>query len=227
MEGVDQVLVVLQPVAGDDGRAAAADAAVVGLEHLALVQHLQAFIARQQRLAVRRAQVGPDQAVTLFQWIPGLAHLAAAAFALLRLAGLVQAMALHIEQPAVVAASDALRFHLAVVQRGAAVHAVRHHQAWPALPVAEQDQVFAQHAQLLRRGTGVGGQADGVPVAAHQLAHGRAGADFGQVLVVRGRGPAVGGAGVGRRALVGLDGDDARGHSAVTPAALMSSAMRG
>jgi hypothetical protein len=217
---IDQVLVMLQPVAGNDLRSAAADAVVVGLQEFAFVEHVEAFVTRQHGLLVRRAQVGPHQAVQLLHRVPGLAHLVAGAAAF-GLAGLLHAMALHVEQPAVVAAADAALFDLAVIQGRAAMRAVRVDQAGPAGLVAKQDQVLAQHPHLARRVAGVGRGADRVPVAPEQFAHRRAGADLGQLLAVARLRPAIGGAGVRG------DGDDAGVHSAVTPAALISSATRG
>jgi hypothetical protein len=168
-------------------RPAAADAVVVGFQCLAVVQRLEAVVARQHRLLLGRAQVGPHQAVLLLHRVPGLAHAAAAACTAVGLARLVDAVALHVEHPAVVAAADAFFLDAAVVERGAAVRAAPVHEAGAAGLVAEQDQVFAQHAHLARRVGGIGGQADGVPVAAQQLAHGRARANLGQLGLVAGR----------------------------------------
>ena len=50
-----------------------------------------------------------------------------------------------------VAAADAALFHAAVVERGAAVRAARGHEAGAPLPVAEEHEVLAQHAQGPRR----------------------------------------------------------------------------
>ena len=111
---------MLQPVAGNDRRAAAADRGIVGLDELAGVHVLEAFVARQHRLFLGRAQIGEDQAVALLDRIPGLAHLVAMRAAV-GLAGLLEAMALDVEQPAVIAAADAALLDLAVVERGAAM----------------------------------------------------------------------------------------------------------
>ena len=62
---------------------------------------------RQQWLTFRRPQIGEDQAVTFLHRIPGLAHLAPEIAAALRLNRHVEAVAFHVKQPAVVAASDA------------------------------------------------------------------------------------------------------------------------
>src|SRR4051812_9317844 len=104
---------MLQPVAGDDGRSAAADGSVVGLNELAVVHFFQALVARQYRLLLGRSHIGEDQPVALKDRIPGLANLflELAAF---RLAGLFEAMALGVELPAVIAAANAVFLDLAV-----------------------------------------------------------------------------------------------------------------
>ena len=77
MERVDDVLVMLQPVAGCDGATTAADAGVVHVDELSGVELLQRVVARQHGLAVGRPQVGKDEAVALLHGVPGLAHLVA------------------------------------------------------------------------------------------------------------------------------------------------------
>ena len=57
---------------------------------------------------------------------------------------LLQAMALDVEEPAVIAAADPVRLDLAVVERGAPMAAARVEQAGPAAEIAEQDQVLSQ-----------------------------------------------------------------------------------
>ena len=76
--------------------------------------------ARQQRLLRRRPHVGEHQTVVVHHRVPGLTH-AIAMQPHLRLAGLLEAVAFHVEQPAVVAAADALLLHLPVIKRGAAM----------------------------------------------------------------------------------------------------------
>lgn len=73
---VRQIVIVLQPVARNDG-CAAANAVVIGFQKLAFFKHFQAFVARQYRFSLRWAKVGPDHAVEFFDRVPGLAHLAA------------------------------------------------------------------------------------------------------------------------------------------------------
>ena len=192
VKGVEHVFEVLEPVAGCHRRAAAADARVVGVDEFALVEHLEAFVARQHGPAIRRPHVREDEAVALLDRIPGLAHLVAARPAA-RLARLLEAMALHVEEPPVITAADALLLGLAVVKRGAAVRAARPEQTGPSTAVAEQHKILAKNADFLRRVRRVPDQPYGVPVAAQQLAHRRRVADLGERCVVR-RGPArVGG----------------------------------
>ena len=136
MVGIDHVLEMLQPVAGRNDDAAAADRRIVGLDELALAHHFQALVARQHRLLLGRAEIGEDQAVTLLDRIPGLAHALALRARRVGLARHLQAMAFDVEQPAVIAAADAALFDLAVVQRGAAMRAARHHQAGPSAAVS-------------------------------------------------------------------------------------------
>ena len=69
--GIDHVLEMLQPVAGNDGRAAAADRAVVGLDELAVVHLFQAFVARQHRLFLGRSHIGEDQPVAFLTGYQG------------------------------------------------------------------------------------------------------------------------------------------------------------
>src|SRR5262249_50153951 len=110
----------------------------------------------------------------------GKAELASAALegAPRRLARLLEAAAGHVVQPAVVHAAQAAVLEPAVAEIGAAVRAVPREQPRAALLVAEQDEVLAQQAhrqrgaarRLLRRAR------HGLPVAAKQVAPGRAGA---------------------------------------------------
>jgi hypothetical protein len=177
--GVQHVLEMLEPVAGRDGVAAAADAGVVGVQEFALVEDFQAFVARQHRFLLGRPHVGEDQAVLFAHRVPGLTHTVAEA-ATLRFAGLLQAAAFDVEQPAVVAAADAALLDLAVVERGPAMRAARVHQPRPAGLVTEQDQVLAQDPHFARHLRGVRRQPDRVPVAAQQVAHRRGRTDLGQ-----------------------------------------------
>jgi len=92
MIGIDDILEMLQPVAGHDLRAAAADAAVVGIDELARVEDFQALVARQHRFLLGWAHIGEGQSVKFLHGIPRLTHAIteAAAFGF---AGLLQAAA--------------------------------------------------------------------------------------------------------------------------------------
>ena len=184
MKRIDHVLPVLQPVARHDLRAAAADRAVVGLDEFAGPEFLEAVVARQQRLLLRRAQIGEYQAVALLDRIPGLAHLVAA-----RPAALARRAARGSGLPRRTASRDS--------SSGCRAPRPCRSRAWcrgarsadrrgPARPcaVAKQDQVFAEHAHRRGRVAGVRREADRMPVAAQQFAHRRAGADLGELGVV-------------------------------------------
>ena len=90
-------------------------------------------------------------------------------------------MTLGVELPAVIAAADAVLLDLAIIERGAAVAAAGVQQADAAVLVAEQHQVLAQRANLLRRVGGVADEPDRMPVAAEQFAHRRAAHDRGEL----------------------------------------------
>ena len=126
--GIDHVLEMLQPVAGNDRRAAAADRGIVGLDELAVVHLFQAFVARQHRLFLGRSHIGEDQPVALLQR-DTRAGAPCPEQAALGLAGLFEAVALGVELPAVIAAADAVFLDLAVIERGAAMAAARVQQA--------------------------------------------------------------------------------------------------
>jgi hypothetical protein len=68
-----------------------------------------------------------------------------------RLARLVEATALAVEQPAVIAAAQSVLFHAAELERSATVAAIAVQQAEPALEVAEQDELLAEQLDRHRR----------------------------------------------------------------------------
>ncbi|MEY9384258.1 hypothetical protein ABIF93_002515 [Bradyrhizobium japonicum] len=178
--GIDHVLEMLEPVAGDDRGAAAADRGIVGLHELAFVHVFQAFVSRQHRAFLGRAHIGKDQPVALLDRVPGLADLVLE-LAAVGLAGLLETAAFGVELPAVIAAADAVFLDLAVIERGAAMAAARVQQADAAVLVAEQHQILAERADLFRRVGGIADQPDRMPVAAQQLAHRRAARDRGEL----------------------------------------------
>ena len=92
-----------------------------------------------------------------------------------------------VELPAVVLAAEAVLFHYAVGQVDPPVGAPAVDEAKPAGAVAVEHQVFTQQPHLFRaEGAGLQlcGARDGVPVVAHERAHGRAGADACEQFVV-------------------------------------------
>jgi len=184
---IHQVLVVLQPVARHDDAAARAYARVVRVDELAGRELLQGVEPRQHGLLLRRPHVGEHQAVALLDRIPRLARGVTVLGARFGLARLLEAVALHVEQPAVVTAADAALVDAAIIETRAAVAAAGVHEARPPGAIAEEDKVFAQDAHLARRRGGMPGQAHRMPVAAQQLAHRRAAPHFGELRVV-GRG---------------------------------------
>src|SRR6185295_10495515 len=96
-----------------------------GLDKFAVVEALERVVARQHRFLLRRAEVGEHEPVALLERIPRLAHADPSPRTAIRLARLLEAVALHVEQPAVVAAADAAFLDAAVVERGAAMRTVR------------------------------------------------------------------------------------------------------
>src|SRR5207237_7634534 len=100
---------------------------------------------------------------------------------------------------------------LAVVERRAAMAATRIDQAWPALSVAEQDQLLSQDLHRPWCRTGVAAEPDRMPVAAQQFPHRRAATDFRELAVVAGRFQRISG----------------RHHSTLAPDCLTSSAQIG
>ena len=184
--GIDHILEMLQPVAGNDGRSAAADRGVVGFDEFAVVHVFQALVARQHRLFLGGAHIGEDQPVAFLDRVPGLAHLVPE-LAAVGFAGLFEATAFGVELPAVIAAADAVLLDLAVIERGAAMAAAGMQQADAVVLVTEQDQVFAEDTDLAGNIGGVGHQADRMPVTPEQFPHRRAAPDLGQLGPGRGR----------------------------------------
>ena len=191
--GIDHILEVLQPITRNNRRSAAADGSVVGLDEFAVVHLLEAFVARQHRLFLGRPHIGEDQAIAFLNRVPGLAHLVPE-LAAVGFAGLLQAAALGVELPAVIATADAVLLNLAVIERRAAVTATGVEQASAAEAVAEQDQILGKGADFPGHVDGVGGESDRVPIAPQQFPHRRAAADLGQFRPGRGGPHGVGGA---------------------------------
>src|SRR5581483_11220385 len=105
-----------------------------------------------------------------------------------RLVGHIDALAAHLELPAVVDAAQPLLLVAAEEERGAAVGTVVAQQPHLAPGVAEGDEVFTKDPQAegwAIRVRELGGHEHREPEAAKQRAHRRAGPDSGQQLVFR------------------------------------------
>ncbi len=90
--------------------------------------------------------------------------------------GHIDAVAMHIELPAVVHAAQSTLFIAAKEQGRAAMGAIGIHQARAPLGVPEQDEVFAEDLHPDRVTVGSGqllGEGDREPEASKELAHGR------------------------------------------------------
>ncbi len=90
------------------------------------------------------------------------------------LAGRVENIAANVEFPAVIEAAQAGFLVAAEGKRSAAVRTMFAEHAQAAFAVAEDDEVFAEHAGSDRRAIGDGdflGHAGRQPMAAHDLAH--------------------------------------------------------
>ena len=138
------------------------------------------------RLVLGGAHIGPDQPAALDARI-GLGLHARLQIVVARLARQVDAVAVDVELPAVIDAAEAALFIAAEEQRRGAVRAVLVEQADAALAVAEHDEPLAHQLHAHRRIVGLGDvvrKARRDPVAAHQLAHRRAGPDAGEAVVV-------------------------------------------
>ena len=102
------------------------------------------------RAAARRGPCRQDQPARLAAGIGGVAD-AVLERAVGRLAGLLQAAAAHVVEPAVVQAAQPARLAAAVAQVDAAVRAVQAEQAGSARVVAEQHQLLTQQPDRQRR----------------------------------------------------------------------------
>jgi hypothetical protein len=167
---VDHVLGHLQPVA-----------LVIALlgPVLAVVAHEHVVGRDHRRFTL--AHIGPDDAVAVLAGITRDLDVARQRRAV-GLAGLVDALAGLVVQPAVVAAADARLLDRAERHRGVAVRAFLSHEPRLAVEVAVQHQILAQDADLLRLVAEIGRHLDRYPVVAEQLAGRVLGADADQPL---------------------------------------------
>src|SRR5690606_15521118 len=187
--------VVLQPAGVQERDVAGVDAALEGLQPVALLQalggvgllrgHQRELELRQRRLAGRIPHVGPEDVADLDQRVRGELDVLAEA-RVVRLRGDLDALAGDVVLPAVVGAAQAALLVAAEPQRGAAVGAELVDQAVAAVAVAERDEPLRQQlepdrgAVVLRE---LLGDAGPYPVLPEQLPHRRARAGAGQKLV--------------------------------------------
>ena len=167
---VDDRIQHLQPVAGE----------TADIGHHRHARDLVGVVDREWRNLRERTHVGEDQALVFAHRIGALAQARArllGALAVRRLARRLEDAAVHVEQPAVVAAADAALLADAVFERGLAVAAIEVKE--PVAPglVAEEDEILAHHPDPLRQIGNLGGDRDGMPEATQILAAGRARAD--------------------------------------------------
>jgi hypothetical protein len=99
--------------------------------------------------------------------------------------GLIEAIAVHVELPAVIGATDAVILVAAEEQRRQAVRAEMIHDADAAGRVAERDQLLAEQHQTHLRAVGLelGRKTGRNPELPHKFAHWRLAADAGQEFV--------------------------------------------
>src|SRR5262245_10833384 len=103
--------------------------------------------------------------------------------AAVRLACLVDDVAVHIEFPAVIQTAESALFVAAEDERSTAVQAMLAEHAEPSARVAEDDEVFAKHAYPNGCAVGLDNlfrHAGRQPMTAHDLAHRRVADDAGQ-----------------------------------------------
>src|SRR5439155_9971414 len=102
-----------------------------------------------------------------------------------RFARSLEDRAVDIEEPAVIAAADALVAYQAELERGAAMRAMQFEETDGAGSVAERDEVLTENAQPPRDLAQFAGEDDRVPKAPQIFAAWRPRPDTGQFLVHR------------------------------------------
>ena len=131
------------------------------------------------------AHIGKQDAAALHHRIGFLTDIGAEIGAF-RLGRRFKAFAVDVEQPAVERTAQSAAFKTAERQIGAAMRTGAADETIAALAVAEDDQIFAEQPDRLDRPRSIQflHQRGGLPVAAHQIAGGRAGTDAGDLLVL-------------------------------------------
>ncbi len=175
MRRVHGVFLDLQPVALPQGRRAG-DLAVAG--QVPGVEH------REIGLLVRRAHIGEDQPLMLVHRI-GAVEQPVLQGAVGRLARGFEDRPVAIEQPAMIAAADALVADQPEFERGPAMRAMQFEEADRAALVAKRDQVLAEDAQPPRHRAQFARQDHRLPEAPQIFAARRPRPNPGQFLVHR------------------------------------------
>jgi hypothetical protein len=149
-----------------------------------LFRAIEELIGRDER-RLAFAHIGPDHATVFLHRISGVAHLVAELL-VLGLGGLIDALAVYIEEPAVIKATQPTILDAAIGKIGRAVRAVQADQAETILVVTEEHKILAQDADrhgcaadrhFLYRG-------DRLPIAAQQFATGCAGTGLRDQIVL-------------------------------------------
>src|SRR5262245_22382097 len=152
-------------------------ARVKNFRHQQMVPRCAEGLVIWQQRSIARSEIGEYDAGAFLAKVGGMMHLLAKTFAGC-LAGLLEAIAMTIVEPAMIEAAQAAIFDTAVTQIGAPMGAVQSEETKRAVIGAEQDQIFAQDAYRQRRATArqLFHQGHRLPVAAQQITPRRAGA---------------------------------------------------
>ena len=133
---------------------------------------------RQKRLRLW-PHVGKQHAAHFLDWV-GIGADLVSEGALVLLVGLMDAFALGVVFPAMVRTPDAVFGGDAMRERSAAVWALLGNQTQASLAVLENDQIFPEQSDSLGPfAFKVNGRTNRLPIASHELAHGRASSNFG------------------------------------------------
>ncbi len=158
--------------------------------HELVARHLVAVVHRKRRAPIRRPQVREDQPRELVRGIGALTD-ALGQPAARRLARRLQAPAVDVVDPAVIAAADAALDRDAELQRRSPMRAVQVQHADAPAAIAKDHEVLAEDAHAQRRAGELAGEGHRLPEPAQVLAARRAGTDLGQLRIGRGDGAAV------------------------------------
>ncbi len=175
VDGVDGILLGLQPVAGHLGEDDL-DEAVLPAERLPVRQAGRGIGAHvgPQEASERTHRIGLDGDLVPVAGL-GIGDV---------VVGLLEAAPVRPEQPAMVVAAQAAGLDIAIAQVRAAVRAMAVDEAEGARQVLEQGEILAQEADRPRpRRLELAGGPDRVPIAAQVIAHRRARTHLGEPLI--------------------------------------------